>query len=98
MILDTAMNNTRAKIVICIFLAVATFSVYLQVKDHEFINFDDNVLVTESSLVQAGLTNENIIRVFTTTHFGGWLPINSISYMLDYQLYGLNSKGYLLTN
>ena len=90
--------NQTMKTAICIFLAVATFSVYLQVKDHEFINLDDDILVTESSLVQAGLTNENIIRVFTTTHFGGWLPINSISYMLDYQLYGLNPTGYLLTN
>jgi len=77
---------------------VATFCIYSQVQDHEFINFDDNLYVTESSLVQAGLTNENIIRVFTTTHYGGWTPITSISYMLDYQLYGLNPKGFLLTN
>jgi len=77
---------------------VATFCIYSQVQDHEFINFDDNILVTESSLVQAGLTNENIIRVFTTTHADGWAPITSISYMLDYQLYGLNPKGFLLTN
>jgi len=98
MILDTAMNDTRAKVLICIFLMVATFCIYSQVQDHEFINFDDNLLVTESSLVQAGLTNENIIRVFTTTHFDGWAPITSISYMLDYQLYGLNPKGFLLTN
>jgi len=77
---------------------VATFCIYSQIQDHEFINFDDNILVTKSSLVQAGLTNENIIRVFTTTHFDGWAPITSISYMLDYQLYGLNPKGYLLTN
>jgi len=98
MILDTAMNDTRAKVLICIFLIVATFCIYSQVQDHEFINFDDNRLVTKSSLVQAGLTNENIIRVFTTTHVGGWAPITSISYMLDYQLYGLNPKGFLLTN
>jgi len=98
MILDTAVNNTRAKVLICIFLIVATFCVYSQVQDHEFINYDDNKYVTESSLVQAGLTNENIIRVFTTTHFGGWAPITSISYMLDYQLYGLSPKGFLLTN
>jgi len=77
---------------------VATFCIYSQVQDHEFINLDDDKYVTESSLVQAGLTNENIIRVFTTTHYGGWFPITSISYMLDYQLYGLNPKGYLLTN
>ena len=61
MILDTAMNDTRAKVLICIFLIVATFCVYSQVQDHEFINYDDNILVTKSSLVQAGLTNENII-------------------------------------
>ena len=85
MILDTAMNDTRAKVLICIFLMVATFCVYSQVQDHEFINFDDDVLVTQSSLVQAGLTNENIIRVFTTAHFGGW-AITAISYMLDLSL------------
>jgi protein O-mannosyl-transferase len=98
MTLDTAMNNTRTKFLICIFLMVATFCAYSQVQNHEFINYDDDKYIKESSLVQAGLTNENIIRVFTTTHFGGWQPITSISYILDYQLYGLNSKGYLLTN
>jgi len=95
---ETDEANKTLKVAICIFLMVATFSIYSQVQDHEFINFDDDVLVTESSLVQAGLTNENIIRAFTTTHFGGWIPITSISYMLDYQLYGLSPKGFLLTN
>jgi len=102
---ETDEANKTLKVAICIFLMVATFAIYSQVQDHEFINFDDNVYVTENSLVQAGLTNENIIREFTTTHFhipeyfaGGWAPITSISYMLDYQLYGLNPKGYLLTN
>ena len=95
---ETDEANKTLKVAICIFLMVATFCIYSQIQDHEFINFDDNRLVTESSLVQAGLTNENIIRVFTTTHFGGWQPITSISYMLDYQLYGLNPKGFLLTN
>jgi len=95
---ETNEANKTLKVAICIFLMVATFGIYSQVQDHGFIDFDDNVLVTESSLVQAGLTNENIIRVFTTTHSGGWTPITSISYMLDYQLYGLNPKGFLLTN
>jgi len=95
---ETDEANKTLKVAICIFLMVATFCIYSQVQDHEFINFDDNRLVTKSSLVQAGLTNESIIRVFTTTHFDGWTPITSISYMLEYQLYGLNPKGFLLTN
>jgi len=77
---------------------VATFCIYSQVQDHEFINLDDNKYVTENSMVQAGFTNESIIRAFTNTHFGLWLPITTLSYMLDYQLYGLNPKGFLLTN
>jgi len=93
---DTA--NKTLKVAICIFLMVATFCIYSQIQDHEFINFDDDKYVTESSIVQAGLTNESIIRVFTTTHADGWAPITSISYMLDYQLYGLNPTGFLLTN
>ena len=97
-ILDTTVKNTRVKFVICIFLMVATFCVYSQVQDHEFINFDDNEYVTESSLVQSGLTTESIIQAFTTMHFGGWLPMTSLSYVLDYELYGLNPTGYLLTN
>jgi protein O-mannosyl-transferase len=91
-------TNTRTKIVISIFLAVATFCVYSQIQDHEFINYDDDLYITKNLTVQAGLTAESIIRVFTKTHFGLWIPITSLSYMVDYEIYGLNPKGYLLTN
>ena len=89
---ETDEADKAFKVAICIFLMVATFGVYSQVQDHEFINYDDNKYVTESSLVQAGLTTESIIRVFTNAQFGGWLPITSLSYMLDYELYGLNEE------
>jgi protein O-mannosyl-transferase len=91
-------TNKTLKVAICIFLIVATFCVYSQIKDHQFINYDDGILITKNSRVQAGFTNENILRVFTTAHFGGWQPVTSFSYILDYQLYGLNPKGFLLTN
>ena len=98
MILDTAMNDTRAKVLICIFLIVATFCIYSQVQDHKFINYDDDRYITESSLTKAGFTKENIIRLFTNTHVSLWVPTTSLSFILDYQLYGLNPKGFLLTN
>jgi protein O-mannosyl-transferase len=92
------LKDTRTKVAICMFLMVATICIYSQVQDHEFINYDDNVYVTGRSLVQSGFTDESIIRAFTSVHFGAWLPITSLSYMLDHELYGLNPKGYLLTN
>ena len=56
---ETDEADKAFKVAICIFLMVATFGVYSQVQDHVFIDFDDNILVTESSLVQAGLTTGN---------------------------------------
>ena len=92
------MNNNRKKKLICTFLIVATISVYLQVKDHNFINHDDDLYVTKSRLVQSDFTSQSIIQIFTNTHAFLYLPITTFSYFLDYQLYGLNPKGFLLTN
>jgi len=92
------MNGTRAKIVICIFLMVATFCIYSQVQDHKFINFDDDRYITDNLNVKAGLTKESVMWAFTTSYFFNWHPMTWLSYMLDYQLYGLHPKGHHLTN
>ena len=77
---------------------VATFCVYSQVQDHEFINFDDDLYITNNLNVQAGFTSENIKWAFTTFATGNWFPVTWFLHILDYQLYGANAKGYLLTN
>ena len=86
------------KIVICIFLVVTTFFVYSQVQDHQFINYDDQVYVTENLKVKSGLTRESVHWAFTTSHFSQWHPMTWLSHMLDYQLYGSNPKGHHLVN
>jgi len=91
-------NDTRAKVLICIFLIVATFCIYSQVQDHEFLNYDDNKYVTDNLNVQAGFTRESINWALTTSYFSEWQPITWLSYILDYQLYGLNPKGYHQTS
>ena len=92
------MNNTRTKIVICIFLVVATFCIYSQVQNHEFINYDDNQYVTDNLKVQAGLTHESVSWAFTTSQHATWFPMTWLSHMLDYQLYGSHPKGHHLTS
>jgi protein O-mannosyl-transferase len=96
--LITAVNNTRTKIIICVFLIVATFCIYVQVQDHEFINFDDDLYITKNLNVQTGLTSESFKWAFTTSHPPYWQPVTWLSHMLDYQLYGLHPKGHYLTN
>ena len=98
MILDTAMNDTRAKVLICVLLDLATFAIYSQIQDHEFINFDDDIYITNNLNVQAGLTIESIKWAFTPQRTSYWHPMTWLSHMLDYQLYGLHPKGHYLTN
>jgi len=50
------MNNffkTRHnEIIICLFLIVTTLAVYWEVTNHEFLNYDDNIYITENINVQ----------------------------------------------
>lgn len=88
----------RSEAFICLILITAVLLVYWQVGDHEFINYDDNVYITDNAQVQEGLTSKGIIWAFTTSHTGNWHPLTWMSHMLDCELYGLNPWGHHLTN
>ena len=45
----------KRSLFVCVLLVASTAAVYLQVGSHEFINYDDNVYITENSNVQKGL-------------------------------------------
>jgi len=85
-------------ILVSLFLILATLIVYWQVLNHDFVHYDDNVYVTENEHIQAGLSWEGLIWAFTTTYANFWHPLTWLSYMLDYQIYGLKPGGYHLTN
>ncbi|MBW2645341.1 MAG: hypothetical protein JRE23_04000 [Deltaproteobacteria bacterium] len=88
----------RLKLIVCVFLVVATISVFWQVSNHDFVNYDDHKYVTENRNVQTGLTREGVKWAFTTTHASTWHPLTWLSHMLDCQIYGLNAGGHHLTN
>ncbi len=72
--------------------------VFAQAVSFDFTNFDDNRYVSENEIVSNGLTKEGICHFLTTSHCANWHPLTSLSYMLDYEFYGLNPAGYHLTN
>jgi tetratricopeptide (TPR) repeat protein len=92
------MQPRRLEHMVCLFLIVATLTVYWQVRNHDFVNYDDDKYVTKNPHVQAGVSREGIIWAFTTTHASNWHPLTWLSHMLDCQLYGLNPEGHHLTN
>lgn len=86
------------KLFVSLFLSFITLAVYFQVRNHAFINFDDNLYVTENRHVQGGLTLDNFVWAFIAIHAANWHPITWLSHMMDCQLFGVNAGRHHLIN
>ncbi|MGD9338517.1 MAG: tetratricopeptide repeat protein [Syntrophobacterales bacterium] len=85
-------------ILVCLLLVAATLTVYWQVRNYEFIRWDDPVYVTENPHVQAGLSRESVVWAFSSAYAGFRIPLTWLSLMLDFEFYGLHAGGYHVTN
>lgn len=81
-----------------LFLAILTLAVFNQVRDFDFVHYDDDTYVAANRHVQAGLSASGIAWAFTATDAGFWHPLTWLSLMADYELYRLNPGGYHGTN
>src|SRR5438045_4847714 len=85
-------------IIIYLFLAAISVTVFGQTIRYDFVNFDDDLYVYNAPAIQAGLTIKGIALAFTTPPARNWHPLATISHMLDCQLYGLKAWGHHATN
>ena len=88
----------KRDLLIVLALLGLTLAAYWPVWRFDFINYDDAEYVSENLRVQAGLTLPNVAWAFRTTFFENWHPLTWLSYMLDYQLFGLNPGAFHLVN
>ena len=91
------LNEQSTKLAVIFCLIVLTVVPYWQVRNHGF-NFDDQMYVTDNRDIQAGLTGDSIEWAFSLENVSYWHPVTWLSFMLDFQLFGLNPKGYHLNN
>ncbi len=92
------MRRTWSKLVICLFLIVATLGAYSGIRSFDFITFDDYTYVAGNPNVKAGLTKQSLIWSFTKLHAGNWHPLTWLSHILDYEMFGLKPGMHHLTN
>jgi tetratricopeptide (TPR) repeat protein len=83
---------------LCGLLGIVIFAVYLPVRNHEFVSFDDDVYVTKNLNVQSGLSAQNIKWAFTTGYASNWHPLTWLSHQLDCTLFIGNSGAHHLVN
>jgi len=83
---------------IIVFLIVASFAAFGRIMGNDFINFDDDLYITENAHVQSGFNLKNIKWVFTAIVVGNWHPLTLLSHMLDWSLFGNNATGHHLVS
>jgi tetratricopeptide (TPR) repeat protein len=86
------------ELVISLALAAVTLAAFLPACGNRFVEYDDQVYVTENPHVQAGLTRAGMSWALTTNRASNWHPLTWWSLQLDAELYGLNPAGFHLTS
>jgi tetratricopeptide (TPR) repeat protein len=82
----------KRNIVIFIYsaLILSTLLVFWQVRNFDFVNYDDKIYVYENPHVLHGLTRAGVIWAFTTNQSANWHPLTWLSHMLDCEFLGQN--------
>ncbi len=79
-------------------LVAGVFAVYGATFGHDFlINWDDEGYVLKNGAVR-GFSLPHLRAAFTSYFVGNYAPVQIISYMLDYELWGMNPAGFIATN
>jgi Tfp pilus assembly protein PilF len=93
-----AFSNKKIQLPVFLILALLTFVVYLPVRDHDFVRYDDDVYVTNNPEVQSGLSWQGIKWAFVTDRGANWHPLTWLSLMLDCELFGVKPGPLHLVN
>lgn len=83
---------------ICAGLIALVWFVFGQTRTFPFINFDDPEYVYEVPEINSGVSLHNLQWAFTHWPSTNWFPLQNISHMLDFSLFGPNPGAFHLTN
>lgn len=90
-------THQKALLVFAASVALFTFVVYLPSLTSGFVNWDDPAYVYENTDIRS--FDFNFLRlIFTTAINGNYHPLTTISYAMDYGVWGLRPFGFHLTN
>jgi tetratricopeptide (TPR) repeat protein len=92
--------STPRELFVYLLLGLAILTVYWQVRNHTFVNFDDPTYISENAYLKDGFTLKGLRWSFSFENKDKtyWHPLTWLSHMLDVQLFGLNAGGHLLIN
>ena len=91
-------QQARRVLLICLLLAGATLALYWPARLFDYVDYDDNILVTDNAVVKSGLNWTSVRWALTKPVIGIWHPVTTLSHMLDCQLFGVHAEPQHLVN
>jgi tetratricopeptide (TPR) repeat protein len=82
-------------------LFLLTAALYWPSTGHRFVNFDDDIYVTNNPMVRRGLSGETVTWALRSTHASNWHPLTWLSHLADVAIWGVSDTsayGHHLTN
>jgi tetratricopeptide (TPR) repeat protein len=91
-------SPAQRTLLLCLLLTAVVLVVYNPVIHNGFLNWDDDLYITDNPHVRAGLTWATVEWAFTTYHGAYWMPLSWLSHALDCELFGLKPAGHHYMN
>jgi len=88
----------RRRLLVAALVFVAALWVYAPVRQLGFVDYDDDVYVTENPHLADGFGWDDVRRAFAEPYETNWIPLTWISLGVDRALYGTSPTGYHVTN
>jgi len=79
-------------------LFVVTFVTFSASLRGGFLDYDDNIYLTENPAIRLGLSLAGVEWAFRSTLGALWMPITWLSFLAEYEVWGLDPRGFHLTN
>ena len=86
--------NKKLTYIIIAALITACLIAYGRILNNDFINFDDNVYITENDHVKSGLNAATVKWAFTSVVSSNWHPLTLLSHTLDWMLFKEHAGGH----
>src|SRR5262245_62554399 len=96
--LESVVPRTRLLVIYSALIVLATLAIYWPSRGFEFLNYDDQLHITNEPHITGGLTRDNIIWAFTKGQSDYWIPVTSLCNMAACQVVGLNPGAHHLIN
>jgi tetratricopeptide (TPR) repeat protein len=93
-----ALTAGQRRAFVAVGLAALSMAVFWSMRQNAWLNYDDDIYITSNPSLTLGWSAEGLRWAFTTFHGANWFPLTWLSWMLDFELHGLDPSAFHTTS